>query len=77
MATDPSVTDAEAEEKKKKIEDARPDLEFIEIVAHFEKTYECSGLCGTPLFYFTQSVKNGPPTKACIVPAVNDISSTL
>lgn len=29
------------------------------------------------MFYFTQSVKEGLPTQACIVPAIEDIGSTL
>lgn len=67
----------EADEQVKQIKAAEPDKEFVEIVRHFEKEYNCSGLCGAPLFYFTQSIKNGPPKDACLLPAMNDISSAL
>lgn len=68
---------ARAAKVKKDFEEAKPDKEFIEIVSHIEDKFECSGLCSTPLFYFTQSVENGVPKKSCIVPLYEDISLTL
>lgn len=68
---------AEADKKKKEIEDAKPDPTFVKIVSHIEDKYSCSGLCEKPLFYFTQSVKKGPPKTPCLEPLVDDISLLL
>jgi hypothetical protein len=57
--------------------EAEPDKEFVEIVTHFEDKYKCSGLCDTSLFYYTQSITEGPPTRACLLPAVDDISKSM
>ena len=39
--------------------------------------YKCSGICQKPLFYFTQSVFRGPPTDACLLPLIKDISGSM
>jgi len=68
---------ADAERKQKEIEDAKPDPTFVKIVSHIEDKYKCSGLCEKSLFYFTQSVKQGPPKQPCLEPLINDISLLL
>ena len=59
------------------MEEAKPDKVFIDIVSHVENKYSCSGLCRKPLFFFTQSVKKGPPQTPCLEPLIEDISETL
>ena len=59
------------------LEKAKPDPEFVELAKHIEDKYNCSGLCHKPLFYFTQSVRKGPPLDACLEPLINDLSGSL
>lgn len=67
----------DADKKKKEVEAAKPDPTFVKIVSHIEDKYSCSGLCDKPLFYFTQSVKKGPPKAPCLEPLIDDISLML
>lgn len=73
LKNDPSY----AEQQKKRMEEIKPPEKFIKLISHIEDKYSCSGLCTTPLFYFTQSVTKGPPKTPCLVPLVTDIAKLL
>merc|ERR1712070_395695 len=66
-----------AENARKQLEANKPSPKFTKIVSHIEEKYSCSGLCESSLFYFTQSVKNGPPKEACMIPLVDDMGLLL
>ena len=77
LAADGNAGDQDVAELEVQLQSAKPSPEFISVVSQLESEYKCSGLCKEPLFYFTQSVTEGLPTQACIVPALEDIGSTL
>ena len=51
----------------------KPDQKYIDLLAFIENRYKCSGLCTPSLFYFTQSVKEGPPKQACLPPFISEV----
>lgn len=53
MAKLPGSSQADADKKKAELEAAKPPQTFVDIVSHVESKYKCSGLCESPLFYFT------------------------
>lgn len=42
-----------------------------------ESKYECSGMCSPGLFYLTESVTKGPPTRGCFAPFMDDLASII
>ena len=59
------------------LKQSKPNRLFIDVVTHVEEKYMCSGLCQAPLFYFTQSIKNGPPQTACLQPLIKEAGILL
>jgi hypothetical protein len=49
------------------IEFYRQDLLNIELVNELEDYFQCSGMCQTSLFYFSQNITLGPPTATCLM----------
>ena len=53
----------------------RPEENIVNAVTFLETTYSCSGFCDAPLFYLTQDITNGPPTRGCVVPLTEGIGA--
>lgn len=46
-------------------------------ISYFENKYKCSGFCKPPLFYYTVSINQGPPTQGCFDQIVTDVEDLL
>jgi len=46
-------------------------------VKYFEETYNCSGLCKTPLFYWMKPLSDGRPENPCIIAVWGDVRHLL
>jgi hypothetical protein len=42
-----------------------------------EPKYNCSGICNTPLFYYTLDLSYGQPTTTCQAAMLTEIGGTL
>ena len=47
------------------------------ILTYFEAQYYCSGICMTPLFYYSLTLDNGFPKKACLLNIFTELSNSL
>ena len=51
----------------------KPEEKYLDLLKFIENRYKCSGLCTASLFYFTLSVKEGPPRQACLLPLIKEV----
>ena len=58
----------------KNVNENKPDERYTNVIKYVEGKYSCSGMCSTPLFYFTQSVEKGIPKEGCVKPFIEDVS---
>ena len=47
------------------------------MLKQFEETYDCAGICYTPLFYLTKSVETGKVTQTCDKAIIDDLSGNM
>lgn len=55
----------------------KPSEKYITLIKFIEDRYKCSGLCTPSLFYLTLSVKEGPPTQACLPPFIGEVAEPI
>ena len=55
----------------------KPEEKYLDLLKFIENRYSCSGLCTASLFYFTLSVKKGPPTQACLPPLIGEVAEPV
>jgi hypothetical protein len=55
---------------------AEADQTSVKLIGFFEKKYNCSGICKTPLFYATLPMSSGWPQEACLKNIQAEISNS-
>lgn len=78
------MTDPEEYENEAKIttqlypySDSKGQNGLVQLVEWAESTYNCSGMCGGEVFYYTQSIAKGIPTQGCGQPVSEDFGAAL
>ena len=49
----------------------------MKILGYFERKYTCSGICSTPLFYYTLHLEFGRPTDICLTQLKAEIGENI
>lgn len=49
----------------------------MDFIRFFEDKYACSGICESALFFYTQEMQAGPPSRTCLTNMKNVIKENL
>lgn len=49
----------------------------MKLIKYFEEKYTCSGICKTPLFYFSLDLSQGIPSSTCLMSLKREVQSSV
>jgi hypothetical protein len=49
----------------------------LKLIKYFEEKYTCSGICKTPLFYFSLDLSQGIPSSTCLMSLKREVQSSV